>query len=108
MTYRAVVTQRQSAPSVLVAGAGAVGSVLGGLLAQAGFPVTLLGRAAHLEAIRERGLHVEGLFGEHRVRDLRLATDVHELAGTFGLVLLTVKSHDTGAMVAAVAPHVAA
>jgi 2-dehydropantoate 2-reductase len=108
MTYRAVVTQRDAGPPVLVAGAGAVGSVLGGLLAQAGSAVTLLGRATHLDAIREHGLEIEGLFGDHRVRDLRLVSDARDLRGTFGLVLLTVKSHDTAGMITAVAPHVAA
>jgi 2-dehydropantoate 2-reductase len=104
MTYRAVVTQREARAPVLVAGAGAVGSVLGGLLARTGVPITLLGRDAHLRAIRERGLRVEGLFGEHRVRDLALATDARALGGPFRTVLLTVKSHDTDAMLAAVAP----
>jgi len=36
---------------VLVAGAGALGSVLGGFLAAAGHDVTLLGRAPHMDAI---------------------------------------------------------
>jgi len=40
---------------ILVAGAGALGSVVGGLLAAAGWPVTLLGRRAHLDAVRARG-----------------------------------------------------
>ena len=53
---------------VLVAGAGAVGSVIGGLLAARGWPVTLVGRPDHLDAIRRDGLRVEGLFGEHHVR----------------------------------------
>ena len=41
---------------VLVAGAGAVGSVVGGMLAAAGYDVTLLGRRAHLAAIASDGL----------------------------------------------------
>ena len=50
---------------VLVAGAGALGSVVGGLLATRGWPVTLLGRAGHLDAVRRAGLRVDGLFGDH-------------------------------------------
>jgi len=92
---------------VLVAGAGALGSVLGGMLARAGWPVTLLGRAPHLAAVRRDGLRIEGLFGEHRVPDLGTASDVGEIAGRFGAILLTVKSWDTTSMVRAVAPHLA-
>ncbi len=92
---------------VLIAGAGAVGSVVGGLLAQAGWPVTLLGRRAHLDAIRARGLVVEGLFGMHRVSGLVCATDTTELRGPYATIFLTVKAYDTAAMAAAVAPYLA-
>ena len=40
----------------VVYGAGAVGGVIGGLLHQAGHPVTLVARGAHLTAIRAGGL----------------------------------------------------
>ncbi len=93
--------------SILVAGAGALGSVLGGLLARAGRAVTLLGRRAHLDAVGRDGLLVDGLFGTHRVRGLACVTDVAELRGPFDVVLLTVKAYDTATMAAAVAPHLA-
>ena len=41
-------------------GAGALGSVYGGYLSQAGFDVTLVGRPPHMGAIAEEGLHVTG------------------------------------------------
>jgi 2-dehydropantoate 2-reductase len=93
--------------AVLVAGAGALGSVVGGLLARAGWPVTLLGRAAHLDAIAREGLVLEGLFGDHRVRGLTCATDPRALGGPYAAVLLTVKAYDTAAAAAAVAPLMA-
>jgi len=93
--------------AILVAGAGALGSVLGGLLARAGLPVTLLGRATHLDVVRREGLAIEGLFGTHRVTGLGCVTDVRELAATYRTVLLTVKAYDTAAMVAALAPRLA-
>jgi 2-dehydropantoate 2-reductase len=93
---------------VLVAGAGAVGSVVGGLLAAAGHRVTLLGRSAHLRAIAADGLAIEGLWGAHRIRGLELATSVEEVAGPFDAVLLSVKAFDTAAMLAATADLVAA
>jgi 2-dehydropantoate 2-reductase len=92
---------------VLVAGAGAVGSVFGGFLRQAGHAVTLLGRAGHLDAIARNGLRLDGLFGEALVRDLALATDAATLAPGFDAVLLTVKSFDTDAAIAAAAPLLA-
>jgi 2-dehydropantoate 2-reductase len=93
---------------ILVAGAGALGSVVGGLLARAGHDVSLLGRRAHLDAIRTGGLLIDGIFGTHRVRGLACATDPGALDGPYATVLLTVKSFDTAAMVAAVGPSLAA
>jgi 2-dehydropantoate 2-reductase len=81
---------------------------MGGLLAAHGWPVTLLGRAEHLDAVRRQGLRIEGLFGDHHVRGLECAADASGLRGRFGIVLLTVKAWDTDAMARAVAPHVAA
>jgi 2-dehydropantoate 2-reductase len=88
---------------VLVAGAGAVGSVVGGLLAGAGDRVTLLGRSAHLAAIARDGLVIGGLWGEHRVTGLETATETADLRPPFDAILLTVKSYDTASMLAAVA-----
>ena len=94
---------------VLIAGAGALGSVFGALLRGAGHEVALLGRAAHVDAIAARGLVVAGLWGEHRATGLQLATDPRQLKGTFDVILITVKSYDTRAMARAVAaqlpPH---
>jgi len=92
---------------ILIAGAGALGSVLGGLLAGAGHPVTLLGRAPHLDAIARDGLVVDGLFGEHRVRGLGCVTDARALARPFRVILMTVKAFDTAAMAAEIAPRLA-
>ena len=91
-------------PRVLVAGAGALGSVIGGFLRLAGHDVTLLGRDAHLESIRTQGLHIDGLWGNHRVGGFELTSRPADARGPFEAVLLTVKSYDTAAMAAAVAP----
>ncbi len=92
---------------VLVAGAGALGSVFGGFLRKAGLEVVLLGRAAHMAAIDRDGLAIDGLWGEHRVGGLRTATAAAALAGPFDCILVPVKSYDTTAVVAAVAPLLA-
>jgi len=85
---------------VLVFGAGAIGSVAGGMLARAGHEVTLVGRAGHLAAIREKGLRISGIWGEHRVTNLACYRSVGEIpggeaGGGFDLILVTVKSYDT-------------
>jgi 2-dehydropantoate 2-reductase len=48
---------------IAVIGAGAIGSVVGAFLSRVGVDVTLIGRAAHLEAIRRDGLQVDGRSG---------------------------------------------
>jgi 2-dehydropantoate 2-reductase len=90
---------------IAVVGAGAVGSFFGAMLARAGHRVTLIGRAAHVQAI-ERGalqLHIGG-----RVEAVRLAasTDIAAVEGA-DLVLLCVKSTDTAAAARQMAPHLA-
>src|SRR5260221_760080 len=46
---------------IAVMGAGAVGCYYGGMLARAGYDVTLIGRAQHADAIRKNGgLRLEG------------------------------------------------
>jgi 2-dehydropantoate 2-reductase len=51
-----------------VVGAGAVGSVVGGLLARAGEDVTLIGRRSHVDAVNRDGLRIDGALGEVHVR----------------------------------------
>ncbi len=92
-------------PRVAVVGAGAVGCWYGGMLARAGVPVTFIGRPAHVEAIRRDGLRLSGAaFDEHV--PARASTDIAAVAGA-DLVLVCVKSTDTAATAAALAPHLA-
>lgn len=86
-------------------GAGAVGCYYGGMLARAGSEVVLIGRPAHVDAIRNNGLDFEtAVFREH----IALAADT-EAAAVAGadLVLCCVKSTDTAAAAEAMAPHLA-
>jgi 2-dehydropantoate 2-reductase len=78
----------------VIVGAGALGSVIGGYVAQAGEDVTLIARKAHVEAIRARGLEIGGVRGRHVIRDIRTVVDPRE-AGSADLVILCVKSQDT-------------
>lgn len=79
---------------IVVAGTGAVGSVVGGMLAAQGHDVLLVGRDPHMAAIALDGLRVTGLFGEHRARP-RTATDLGAADEPTDVVFVSVKSHAT-------------
>ena len=49
---------------IAVIGAGAIGSVVGGLLSKAGEDVTLIGRKSHVDAIKQNGLMLDGPSGK--------------------------------------------
>jgi len=91
--------------SVAVVGAGAVGCYYGGMLARAGVPVTLIGRPAHVAAMRRDGLRLTTAAFDEHVR-VEASTDVAAAAGA-GLVLVCVKSTDTESTAAELAPHLA-
>ena len=91
---------------VIVAGAGAIGSALGGYLAECGVPVVLVARPAHAEAIRTRGLTLRTPRGVLRPKLSAVAsvTDVSWEPGD--VILLASKSQDTRALLEEIAaPH---
>ena len=89
-------------PKVAVYGAGAVGCFFGAKLAEAGAPVTLIGRAAHVEAIRRDGLLFDSPGATHRIR---IAADTGpESVREAGLVMFCVKTRDTDQGARALAP----
>ncbi len=90
---------------ILVMGAGALGSVAGGFMARAGHEVHLVGREAHVTRIVERGLFIEGIWGSHHVTTLTACTRVEDLSQReFDLILIAVKSYDTGEAARQIAP----
>jgi 2-dehydropantoate 2-reductase len=89
-------------PRVAVFGAGAVGCHYGAMLALAGAPVTLIGRAAHVEAIRARGLWLDTGGLRHTVR---CAADTSPApVRDADLVLMCVKSADTAQAAGSIGP----
>jgi len=90
----------------VVVGAGAVGSFYGAMLARAGHRVTLIGRAAHVQAIERDGLQLQ-MGGRVEAVRLDASTDIAAVRGA-DLVLFCVKSTDTEAAAAQIAPHLAA
>ena len=92
-------------PRLAVFGAGAVGCYFGGMLARAGAPVTLIGRPAHVEAIRRAGLFIESIHFQEHVR-VEAATDVSAVREA-GIVLFCVKTLDNESAAREIAPHLA-
>ena len=98
--------QDANANDVAVLGAGAVGCYFGGMLARAGVPVTLVGRATHVEAIRRNGLVVEWADRRETI-PARASTDV-AAARDARVVLVCVKSPDTDEAARSLRPHLRA
>ena len=87
---------------IAIMGAGGIGGCYGGLLAQAGFDVTLIARGAHLKAISEKGLKLLQPDGELTV-DVA-ATDDPSLVGPVDLVIFSVKAHQNAKAVPLIKP----
>ena len=80
-------------PRIAVIGTGAVGCYFGGMLARAGAPVTLIGRALHVEAIHRDGLFIESVHFKERV-SVSASTEI-AAARDAQIVLFSVKTVDT-------------
>jgi 2-dehydropantoate 2-reductase len=78
---------------ILVAGAGAIGGYLAGVLARAGHDVTVLGRGAHLAATRERGrIALETTDGKREEFPVAAVADAGDAAPP-DVLFITVKAH---------------
>ena len=87
----------------VVYGAGAIGGVIGGRLAEHGHDVALIARGAHYEAIRDHGLKIES---PDDVVTVPIEVVDHPSRLTFGdsdAVILAMKSQDTAAALIALA-----
>jgi 2-dehydropantoate 2-reductase len=82
-------------PRIAVVGAGAVGSYFGGMLARAGAPVVMIGRAAFVEAVRKSGLLLDTVQFRETVHP-EASTEIAAAQGA-GVVLFSVKTTDTAA-----------
>ena len=87
---------------VIIFGAGAVGSVIGGRLRQSGADVALVARPAHADAIHERGLTLRTA-REREVVEIDAVTSIDQLAPTGDdVVIVTAKTQDTPQIHAAI------
>src|SRR5436309_13974523 len=82
---------------IAVVGTGGIGGPYGASLAAAGADVTFVARGAHLAAIRENGLRVEGDRGETHIRPAQATDDIASI-GPVDFVLFCVKLWDVEAV----------
>jgi 2-dehydropantoate 2-reductase len=92
-------------PNIAVVGAGAVGCYFGGMLARAGAPVMLIGRAQHVEEINQKGLFLESINFQEFIR-VAASTDV-VCVREADVVFLCVKTTDTEEAARSIAQHLA-
>ena len=92
-------------PRIAVVGAGAVGCYFGGMLARAGAPVTLVGRAPHVDAINRDGLFIDSIHFKERV-SVSASTELGAVRDA-QLVLFCVKTVDTEETAKLLAPYLA-
>ena len=98
-------TQQENWPKIAVVGAGAVGGYFGGLLARAGAPVVMIGRATFVEAVKKGGLFLDTLQFQESVQ-VEAATELSAVRGA-EIVLFCVKTTDNAETARAMAPLLA-
>ena len=80
---------------ITIVGAGAMGSLFGGLLSESGNEVYLLDIwKEHIETINKKGLWIEGLSGDRFIK-IKAVTEPKEIGGTSDLIIIFVKSYHT-------------
>lgn len=81
---------------VLVMGAGAMGTTVGGFMALNGHDITLIGREPHITALKSKKLHITGIWGDHCVNMHQAFTSLEKTQKKeYDLILIAVKSYDT-------------
>src|SRR3546814_9531918 len=90
---------------IAVIGAGGVGAPFGMAMALGGHEVTFVARGAHLKAMREDGLRVEGPLGDFHLPETH-ATDDPAAIGPVDAVLFCVKLWDVESAGEAIRPLV--
>ncbi|MGH9755035.1 MAG: ketopantoate reductase family protein [Blastocatellia bacterium] len=84
----------------IIHGAGSIGSLIGGRLAESGAEVVLVARSAHAVAINRSGLLIKTRAGDRMIKGLRAVTHPRDITPSAGdVVILTVKSSQTAASI---------
>jgi 2-dehydropantoate 2-reductase len=82
-----------TSPRIVIVGAGGVGGPFGSQLARGGQDVTFIARGPHLQAIREKGLQINGVRGDFLLHPAK-ATDNPAEVGPVDYVIFTPKLWD--------------
>ena len=90
-----VSTSSPTAKRYIIYGAGAIGGTVGGRLALSGHDVVLIGRPAHVQAIRERGLRFVTPAGVHILRLPAVASPAELTLQPNDIVLMCMKGQDS-------------
>src|SRR5580704_7010743 len=98
-------TTEHTWPRIAVVGAGAVGGYFGGMLARAGAPVMMIGRAAFVDAVKKNGLFLDTVQFKESIR-VEASTELTDVRGA-EIVLFCVKTTDNAATARALAPLLA-
>jgi 2-dehydropantoate 2-reductase len=88
---------------IAIMGSGGVGGYYGGLLSAAGQEVTFIARGAHLQAIRDKGLHIKSVHGDFTVFPAK-ASDRPGDVGPVDLVIFATKTYHTEDAAQAIKP----
>ena len=91
-------------PRIAVVGVGAVGGYFGGMFARAGAPTVFIGRKHFADAVNSKGLVIDKLQGQERIR--ANATTEMGAVRDCSLILFCVKANDTAAVAKQMAPFV--
>ena len=98
-------TSANTQARIAVLGAGAVGSYFGGMLARSGVQVTLIGRTAHVEAIRANKLFLDTVSFQERVA-VAASTETSAVRDA-DVILFCVKTTDTEDAARSLKPYLA-
>ncbi len=85
-----------NSPTFAIMGSGGMGGYIGAKLTQAGYKVSFIARGAHLEAMKNNGLKIEGPDEAFVIDPIRATNDPREI-GPVDFVIFCVKLWDTEA-----------
>ena len=77
-----------------VIGLGAIGSIIGGLLAKSGEKIILIGKKNQVEEIRKKGIKINGINNSISIDNVTVSTDL-SLISNSDIIIICVKSQDT-------------
>lgn len=99
----------QRALSLLVFGAGAIGSYLGGSLALQGHRLVFIERAHNAPILQKQGLRLKLGQVQHHIQNIEVASSIQQAlaSGPFDAALFALKSYDATAALEGIRPHAA-